>query len=100
PSATAPGEQEAVSVSLVCDCDAKPVAAELTRTAGAWRTDVELPSAGVWRASLKIGSGTSLAPVALRVAGGGAPGASPYEISSIGDLSGAAARPSPPFPLG
>ncbi|HYT39608.1 MAG TPA: ABC transporter substrate-binding protein [Acidimicrobiia bacterium] len=99
-SASAPGEQEAVSVSLVCDCAAKPVAADLTRAAGAWRTDVELPTAGVWRASLKIGSGTSLAPVALRVATGSAPGASPYEISSIGDLSGAAARRCRSFQLG
>ena len=99
-SAAAPGEHEAVSVSLVCDCAAKPVAADLTRTAGAWRTDVELPSAGVWRASLKIGSGSSLAPVALRVASGSAPGAPPWEISSIGDLSGPAARRCRSFQLG
>src|SRR5207248_8944544 len=56
-SAAAPGEQEAVSVSLVCACAAKPVAADLTRTAGAWGADVDLPSAGVWRASLRIGIG-------------------------------------------
>ncbi|HEV7862226.1 MAG TPA: copper resistance protein CopC [Acidimicrobiia bacterium] len=99
-SAAAPGEQEPVSVSLVCDCADKPVAAELTRTAGGWRTDVELPSAGVWRASLKIGAGMSLAPVALRVATGSAPGAPPYEISAIGDLSGAAARRCRSFQLG
>jgi methionine-rich copper-binding protein CopC/putative copper export protein len=99
-SAAAPGEQEAMSVSLACDCSSKPVKAELTRTAGAWRTDVDLPAAGVWRASLTIGSGSSLAPVALRVATGDAPGASPYEISSIGDLSGPAARRCRSFQLG
>ena len=100
PSAGAPGQQESVSVSLICSCAPKPVAAGLTRTAGAWQADVELPSAGVWRASLTIGSGTSLAPVALRVATNSAPGASPYEISSIGDLSGAAARRCRSFQLG
>ena len=99
-SAAAPGEQEAVSVSLKCDCAAKPVAADLARTAGAWRADVDLPSAGVWRASLKIGNGSSLAPVALRVATGSAPGAPPWEVSSIGDLSGAAARRCRSFQLG
>src|SRR5207248_7861563 len=85
---------------LVCNCPAKPVAAALTRTAGAWQADVELPSSGVWRASLTIGSGTSLAPVALRVATGSAPGAAPYEVSSIGDLSGVAARRCRSFQLG
>ncbi|HEV7536940.1 MAG TPA: copper resistance protein CopC, partial [Acidimicrobiia bacterium] len=100
PAAAPPGEQEAVSVSLVCDCSAKPVAADLTRSVGAWMTDVDLPSAGVWRASLKIGASTSLAPVALRVDRGSAPGAAPYEISSIGDLSGAAARRCRSFQLG
>jgi methionine-rich copper-binding protein CopC/putative copper export protein len=100
PSVAAPGEQDTVSVELTCDCAAKPVTAELTRTAGAWRTDVELPKAGVWRASLAIGKGRSLAPVALRVATGDAPGAPPYEISSIGDLSGPAARRCRSFQLG
>jgi putative copper export protein/methionine-rich copper-binding protein CopC len=100
PSAGTPAEQEKVSVSLTCDCAPEPVEAELTRAAGAWRTDVELPEAGVWRASLTIGSGKSLAPVALRVATGDAPGAAPYEISSIGDLSGAAARRCRSFQLG
>jgi hypothetical protein len=38
--------------------------------------------------------------VALRVATGSAPGAPPYEISSIGDLSGAAARRCRSFQLG
>ena len=99
-SAPAPGEQDAVKVSLVCDCAAEPVEAELTRGAGAWQTDVDLPKAGVWRASLSIGTGSSLAPVALRVATGDAPGASPYEISSIGDLSGPAARRCRSFQLG
>ena len=61
---------------------------------------MELPKAGVWRASLAIGEGRSLAPVALRVATGDAPGAAPYEISSIGDLSGAAARRCRSFQLG
>jgi hypothetical protein len=100
PSAGAPGDQEAVKVSLVCDCAAEPVDAELTRGAGAWQADIDLPKAGVWRASLTIGAGSSLAPVALRVATGDAPGASPYEISSIGDLSGAAARRCRSFQLG
>ncbi|MEW6476655.1 MAG: ABC transporter substrate-binding protein [Actinomycetota bacterium] len=100
PSKAAPGEQDTVSVELKCDCGAKPVVAELTRSAGAWRTDVDLPEAGVWRASLTIGTGKSLAPVALRVATGDAPGAPPYEISSIGDLSGAAARRCRSFQLG
>ena len=101
PSAGSPSaEQEKVSVSLKCDCATAPVEAELTRAAGAWRTDVELPEAGVWRASLTIGGGTSLAPVALRVATGAAPGAPPYEISSIGDLSGGAARRCRSFQLG
>ena len=101
PSAGSPSaEQEKVSVSLKCDCATVPVEAELTRAAGAWRTDVELPEAGVWRASLTIGGGTSLAPVALRVATGAAPGAPPYEISSIGDLSGGAARRCRSFQLG
>jgi methionine-rich copper-binding protein CopC/putative copper export protein len=100
PSAGAPGEQDAVKVALVCDCAAEPVDAELTRGAGAWQADVDLPKAGVWRASLTIGGGTSLAPVALRVATGDAPGASPYEISSIGDLSGPAARRCRSFQLG
>ncbi|MCA1842963.1 MAG: ABC transporter substrate-binding protein, partial [Actinobacteria bacterium] len=99
-SAVAPGEQEAVKVSMVCDCAAEPVDADLTKTAGAWRTDVDLPKAGVWRASLTIGAGSSLAPVALRVASGDAPGAAPYEISSIGNLSGAAARRCRSFQLG
>ncbi len=99
-SAPAPGEQETVSVSMVCDCAAKPVAADLTRAAGAWRADVNLPSAGVWRASLKIGGSSSLAPVALRVATGSAPGAPAGEVSSIGDLSGPAARRCRSFELG
>jgi putative copper export protein/methionine-rich copper-binding protein CopC len=99
-SAGVPGEQEAVSVSLRCDCAAKPVDAELTRTGGAWRADVELPDAGVWRATLRVGGGTSLAPVALRVATGDGPGAPAWEISSIGDLSGPAARRCRSFQLG
>src|SRR4051812_49954099 len=49
PAAAAPTEQDAVSVSLVCECSAKPVATDLTRSAGAWRTDVDLPAEGVWR---------------------------------------------------
>ena len=89
-----------MSVSLKCDCATAPVEAVLTRAAGAWRTDVELPAAGVWRASLTIGGGKSLAPVALRVATGDAPGAPAYEISSIGDLSGAPARRCRSFQLG
>ena len=100
PSAGTPAEQATVSVSLKCDCATAPVEAALTRAAGAWRTDVVLPEAGVWRASLTIGGGTSLAPVALRVATGDAPGARPYEISSIGDLSGPAARRCRSFQLG
>jgi putative copper export protein/methionine-rich copper-binding protein CopC len=99
-SLAAPAEQEAMSVSLVCDCGAKPVAAALTPTAGIWRTDVNLPAAGVWRASLTIGSSTSLAPVALRVATGSAPGAPPWAVSSIADLSGPAARRCRSFELG
>jgi hypothetical protein len=99
-SAAAPGDEDAVSVSLQCDCAADPVTAELTRMAGAWRTDVDLPQAGVWRASLTIGKGTSLAPVALRVASNDAPGAAGYEIGSIGDLSGPAARRCRSFQLG
>ena len=100
PSAAAPGAEDKVSVELTCSCAAEPVKAELTRTAGAWRTDVDLPKAGVWRASLAIGEGRSLAPVAMRVATTDAPGAPPYEISSIGDLSGAAARRCRSFQLG
>lgn len=99
-SGTVPREQEAVSVSLTCDCAAEPVEAELTRTASAWRADVDLPEAGVWRASLKVGGGRSLAPVALRVDTGDGAGAPAYEISSIGDLSGAAARRCRSFQLG
>ena len=99
-SAVPLGEQVPVKVKLVCDCAAKPVDAELTGNAGSWRTDLDLPEAGVWRASLTIGDGTSLAPVALRVATGDAPGASPYVISSIGDLSGSAARRCRSFQLG
>jgi putative copper export protein/methionine-rich copper-binding protein CopC len=99
-SAGTPGDQQAVSVALVCDCAAEPVDAELTRTAGAWVADVELPKAGVWRASLQVGGGSSLAPVALRVATGDAPGAPAWEISSIADLSGAAARRCRSFQLG
>gem|GEM_PF-485357 len=100
PSAAAPGAQETMSVSLVCDCGAKPISATLTPTGGVWRTDVNLPSAGVWRASLKIGSSSSLAPVALRVATGSAPGAPAWEVSAIGDLSGPAARRCRSFELG
>jgi putative copper export protein/methionine-rich copper-binding protein CopC len=100
PSAAAPGEQDAVRVKLVCDCATEPVDADLTRGAGAWRADVDLPKAGVWRASLMVGGGSSLAPVALRVGTGDAPGAPPYEISSIGDLSGPAARRCRSFQLG
>lgn len=100
PAATAPGEQEAVSVSLTCECAAEPVEADLTRTTGAWRADVDLPEPGVWRARLKVGGGTSLAPVALRVATGDGPGAPAYEISSVGDLSGGAARRCRSFQLG
>ena len=99
-SAPAPSEQDAVKVSLACDCAAEPVDAELTRGTGAWQTDVDLPKAGVWRASLSIGSGSSLAPVALRVDTGDAPGARPFEISSIGDLSGPAAGRCRSFQLG
>ena len=94
PSAAVPGEQEKVSVSLTCDCAAGPIEADLTRATGAWRADVDLPKAGVWRASLIVGGSKSLAPVALRVATGDAPGAPAYEISSIGDLSGG--RPAVP----
>lgn len=100
PSAAVPGEQESVSVSLVCDCAAESVEAALTKTPGAWRADVELPEEGVWRASLTIGGGTALAPVALRVDSGDDPGAPAYEISAIGDLSGAAARRCRSFQLG
>ncbi|HEV8626622.1 MAG TPA: ABC transporter substrate-binding protein [Acidimicrobiia bacterium] len=100
PSAAPPRQQASVKVKLVCDCAAEPVDAGLTGSAGAWRTDLDLPEAGVWRASLTIGGGTSLAPVALRVATGDAPGASPYVISSIGDLSGPAARRCRSFQLG
>ena len=99
-SVSAPGDQDKMSVSLVCDCGGKPVAADFTRAAGAWRTDVNLPSAGVWRASLRLGASTSLAPVALRVASGSAPGAPPWEISAIGDLSGPTARRCRSFELG
>ena len=99
-SAAPPSEQESVAVSLTCACAPKPVATDLTRAAGAWQGDVDLPAAGVWRASLRIGTGTSLAPVALRVDTGSAPGAAPYEISSIGDLSGPAARRCRSFQLG
>ncbi|HYH51654.1 MAG TPA: copper resistance protein CopC [Acidimicrobiia bacterium] len=99
-SAAVPGEQEAVAVTLACDCAAEPVEAQLTRAAGAWRADVDLPEAGVWRASLRVGTSSSLAPVALRVASGDAPGAPAYEISSIGDLSGATARRCRSFQLG
>jgi putative copper export protein/methionine-rich copper-binding protein CopC len=99
-SATAPAEQQAVAVTLACDCAAETVEADLSRAGGAWRADVELPEAGVWRASLKVGDSTSLAPVALRVATGDGPGAPAYEISSIGDLSGAAARRCRSFQLG
>ena len=95
-----PVEQEAVKVVLQCDCSAEPIEADLARNAGAWHTDVDLPEAGVWRASLTIGSGTSLAPVALRVDSGAAPGAAPYVISAIGDLSGVAARRCRSFQLG
>ena len=100
PAAGVPGEQDSVSVSLVCDCAAEPVEATLTKTAGAWRADVDLPAEGVWRASLTVGGGKSLAPVALRVDAGDAPGAPAYEISAIGDLSGAAARRCRSFQLG
>ena len=100
PAAAAPGEEDAVSATLICDCSAKRVTAALTRTAGAWVADVDLPKPGVWRTSLTIGPGTSLAPVALRVATGSAPGAAPYEISSVADLSGPAARRCRAFQLG
>lgn len=100
PSSAPPGEQQTVSVSLVCDCAGEPIEAALTRTAGGWRGDVDLPEPGVWRASLRMGGGTSLAPVALRVDRGDRPGAPAYEISSIGDLSGAASRRCRSFQLG
>jgi methionine-rich copper-binding protein CopC/putative copper export protein len=99
-SAPTLNDQEEVKVSLACACAAEPVHASLIRGAGAWQADVELPKAGVWRASLTIGGGTSLARVALRVSTGDAPGASSYEISSIGDLSGPAARRCRSFQLG
>ena len=47
-------------MSLTCDCAAGPVEADLTRAAGAWRADVDLPKAGVWRASLIVGGARSL----------------------------------------
>jgi putative copper export protein/methionine-rich copper-binding protein CopC len=100
PGKGVPGDQEAVKASLRCDCAAEPVQAVLTKAAGGWRADVDLPKAGVWRATLEIGASKALAPVALRVSAGGAPGAPPYEISSIADLSGAAARRCRSFQLG
>ncbi|HVW31887.1 MAG TPA: ABC transporter substrate-binding protein, partial [Acidimicrobiia bacterium] len=99
-SAPAPEEQATVSAQLTCDCGAQPITTDLTRSGGAWAADVELPASGVWRASLTIGTGKSLAPVALRVATGRAPGAPPYEISAIGDLSGPSARRCRSFELG
>jgi putative copper export protein/methionine-rich copper-binding protein CopC len=99
-AAAAPGEQDAVKVSMVCECAAEAVEADLTRSAGVWRAEVDLPAAGVWRTTLTVGGGSSLAPVALRVSTGDAPGAPPYEISSVADLSGPAARRCRSFQLG
>lgn len=99
-AAPVPGEDEAGSVTLTCSCAAEPVEAPLTRAAGAWRADFDLPAEGIWQARLRVGEGSSLAPVTLRVDDGDAPGAPAWEITAIGDLSGPAARRCRSFQLG
>jgi methionine-rich copper-binding protein CopC/putative copper export protein len=108
--ATGPVEPKTVDVALECACAGKAVQGRLTRAAGpgaaltgspgVWRVDVDLPAAGVWHAALTVDGATSLAPVALRVDDGSAPGAPSFEISSIADLSGPEARRCRSFQLG
>lgn len=89
-----------VDVSFTCACVDEPVTASLDVAAGAWRADVDLPAAGLWRATLAVDGNPSLAPVTLRVEDAGAPGAPPVVISSVADLSGPNARRCRSFQLG
>jgi hypothetical protein len=98
----APGpDPRSVTVSLACDCSARTVGATLARRDGlTWAADVDLPAAGVWRASLVVDGGQAVAPVALRVDTGRAPGAPPVVVAAPGDLSGPDARRCRSFQLG
>ncbi len=74
--------------------------ASLRRGSAAWHTDVDLPAAGVWRASLALDGQPAVAPVALRVDDAAAPGAPPVIVAAPADLSGPDARRCRSFQLG
>ena len=93
-------EARSLEASLSCACASEPVKATLKRGDAAWHTDVDLPTAGVWRASLTLDGQAAVAPVALRVDDAGAPGAAPVVVAGPADLSGADARRCRSFQLG
>ncbi|HEY3240109.1 MAG TPA: ABC transporter substrate-binding protein, partial [Acidimicrobiia bacterium] len=95
------GDSENVEVSLACDCRrGEAVTARLVRESDAWHADVDLPAEGIWRASVTVDGQKALAPVALRVADEGAPGAPPVVIAAPADLSGKGAADCRSFQLG
>ncbi len=96
-SAAAP---ERVEVTLTCECRRGEVSTRLVRGSNAWHADVELAAEGIWRASLAVDGQKALAPVALRVAEEGAPGAAPVVIAAPADLSGKEAADCRSFQLG
>ncbi|MGH8975476.1 MAG: ABC transporter substrate-binding protein, partial [Acidimicrobiia bacterium] len=91
---------EDVEVSLTCDCRSGVVKARLVQGSDTWHADVELPAEGIWRASIAVDGQKALAPVALRVAEEGAPGAPPVFIAAPADLSGKGAPRCRSFQLG
>jgi putative copper export protein/methionine-rich copper-binding protein CopC len=89
-----------MQVSLECTCVKAPVTGPLIKKGDAWQAELELPAGGIWRASLTVDGNPALAPVALRVAQEGAPGAPPVVVAAPADLSGPDARRCRSFQLG
>ncbi len=89
-----------MEASLTCSCAKETVKVSLRRGGAAWHSDVDLPSAGVWRAALAVDGQAAVAPVALRVDDAAAPGAPPVVVAAPADLSGPQARRCRSFQLG
>jgi methionine-rich copper-binding protein CopC/putative copper export protein len=110
PSDAAPGETPrhlatettagSISATLTCVCFPSEITVDLFAGDGAWHADVDLPAAGVWRAALTVDGQPALAPVALRVDSGHAPGAAPVVVAAPADLSAHDARRCRSFQLG
>jgi len=94
------GQIRSVEATLSCVCARQPVEALLVKRAGAWEAELKLPAEGIWRASVAVDGEAGLAPVALRVADDGFPGAPPVVIAAPADLSGRDARRCRSYQLG